>query len=84
MVATSRAHRRLDQDAAELGHRLDEERAGHHWMAREMIGEDVVGERDALDRRRDLGRLERQDPIEQEVSHRGGDYTPATTCNAAH
>ena len=70
------AQRCLDQDAPELGHALDEQRSRHHRLSGKMIGEDVVRERHALDGRRALRRPQREDPIEEKVPHRSGDYIP--------
>jgi len=48
-----------------------------------MIGEDVVGERDALTAVAISGGLSVR--IRSSRKYRiGRDYTPATTCNAAH
>src|SRR4051812_14158287 len=63
------AHGRLGEHAAQLRHALEQERARHDRVTWEVVGEDVVGEADALDGRGALGRLEALDTINQIIAH---------------
>lgn len=69
-VRPALTHRRFHQHATELRERLDDQRARHDRMTGEVVGEDVVRERDGLEPPRDLGRRKLGDPVEKDVPHR--------------
>ena len=78
IVAPAQAHRRLAQHAAELRQRFERQRARHHRVAGKVVGEDVVGQRDALDAAGARGRLQRRDAVEEDVAHAAGTLSPCS------
>jgi hypothetical protein len=66
--STLLAHARLNQNAAQLGQRLDNQCPGHHGMSREVVRKNVIRQGDALDGAGQLRRTKRSDPVKKEVT----------------
>lgn len=64
--------RRFEKHSAKLRERFDDECAGHDGMSRKMIGESIVGQRNALDARCKFWRFETGNSIEKDVTHAYG------------